>query len=69
MGRPHGPHVVAKNGQVVIPKAVLDEAGLAPGEAVYFVALSEPPGTLLILPTDAVSLALEPVLRSIGSKR
>ena len=32
---PYGPHRIAQNGQVVIPKEVLQSARLAPGESVY----------------------------------
>lgn len=37
---PHGPHRIASNGQVVIPKEVLRQAELNPGEKVYAVARS-----------------------------
>lgn len=37
---PHGPHRIAVNGQVVIPKDVLRRAQISPGEKVYVVARS-----------------------------
>jgi AbrB family looped-hinge helix DNA binding protein len=35
---PYGPHKIAQNGQVVIPKDVLKRANLSPGESVYVAA-------------------------------
>ncbi len=35
---PDGPHRIARNGQVVIPKSVLRRANLTPGESVYVAA-------------------------------
>lgn len=35
---PYGPHKIAPNGQVVIPKEVLKQARLMPGERVYLMA-------------------------------
>jgi bifunctional DNA-binding transcriptional regulator/antitoxin component of YhaV-PrlF toxin-antitoxin module len=47
---PHGPHRIAKNGQVVIPKDVLREAGLVPGDQVFLQALDHPMGAIMVLP-------------------
>lgn len=47
---PHGPHRIATNGQVVLPKDVLAAAGLGAGDAVYIQALDEPEGAVLIVP-------------------
>lgn len=35
---PDGPHKIARNGQVVIPKDVLQRANLTPGQSVYVAA-------------------------------
>ena len=40
MHPPYGPHKIATNGQVVLPKDVLAVAGLEPGDSVYVQALS-----------------------------
>lgn len=35
---PYGPHKIAQNGQIVIPKEILRQANLAPGEQVFLAA-------------------------------
>lgn len=35
---PYGPHKIAQNGQVVIPRDVLKRVNLSPGESVYVAA-------------------------------
>ena len=50
MHPPHGPHKIATNGQVVVPKDVLAASGLQPGDAVYVQALLDPEGAVLIVP-------------------
>jgi bifunctional DNA-binding transcriptional regulator/antitoxin component of YhaV-PrlF toxin-antitoxin module len=47
---PHGPHKIATNGQVVVPKEVLAAAGLAAGDLVYVQAADDPPGAVLVIP-------------------
>lgn len=32
----YGPYRIAANGQVVIPKGVLEATGILPGESIYF---------------------------------
>lgn len=49
---PHGPHKIAKNGQVVIPKEILKQAGLGPGESVYLTARS---GVVEVMPVSRVT--------------
>jgi AbrB family looped-hinge helix DNA binding protein len=53
MQPPHGPHTVSRNGQVVIPKAVLSRANLLPGDSVYLSAIDD--GTILIVPADVAA--------------
>ena len=50
MQPPHGPHKIATNGQVVLPKDILATTGLQPGDAVYVQALDDPAGAVLIVP-------------------
>lgn len=50
MQPPHGPHKIATNGQVVLPKDILAATGLSPGDAVYVQALEDPEGAVLIVP-------------------
>lgn len=50
MHPPHGPHKIATNGQVVVPKEVLAAAGLAAGDLVYVQATDDPPGAVLVIP-------------------
>jgi len=45
-----GPHRIARNGQVVIPRDVLKAARLSPGDAVYLTASDEGDGTVVLLP-------------------
>lgn len=51
-GVPHGPHKIAQNGQVVIPKEVLKRAALAPGESVY---VTEHEGIVELVPASLLS--------------
>ncbi|MHB1846255.1 MAG: AbrB/MazE/SpoVT family DNA-binding domain-containing protein [Deltaproteobacteria bacterium] len=55
MHPPHGPHKIATNGQVVVPKEVLNAAGLAAGDSVYLQVVEEPPGAVLIVPVKVAS--------------
>jgi AbrB family looped-hinge helix DNA binding protein len=48
----HGPHRIARNGQVVIPREVLRAAHLNPGDAVYVTRSEEGEGAVLLLPAD-----------------
>jgi AbrB family looped-hinge helix DNA binding protein len=52
---PHGPHKIARNGQVVVPKEVLSAAGLAGGDLVYVQAVEDPPGAVLIVPVETAA--------------
>ncbi len=49
---PHGPYRISRNGQVVLGKEVLEATGMAPGDSVYLVPSDDPPGTILVIPTD-----------------
>lgn len=50
MHPPHGPHRISSNGQVVVPKEVLESSGLEAGDSVYVQALDEPEGAVMIVP-------------------
>lgn len=49
---PYGPHKIAQNGQVVIPKEVLKRVRLAPGESVYVTARE---GIVELVPASMLS--------------
>lgn len=49
---PYGPHKIAQNGQVVIPKEVLKRAALVPGESVYVTARE---GIVELVPASLLS--------------
>ncbi len=49
---PFGPHKISTNGQIVLPKEVLNAAGLAPGDSVYVQVADDPPGAVLVVPTE-----------------
>ena len=55
MQPPHGPHKIATNGQVVLPKDILSFTGLRPGDAVYVQAIDDPEGAVLILPASTAA--------------
>ncbi len=55
MHLPYGPHKIATNGQVVLPKEVLQSAGLAPGDSVYLQATEDPPGAVLVVPVEVAA--------------
>lgn len=55
MHPPYGPHKIATNGQVVLPKDVLAATGLQPGDAVYVQAIDDPPGAVLVVPADTAA--------------
>jgi bifunctional DNA-binding transcriptional regulator/antitoxin component of YhaV-PrlF toxin-antitoxin module len=65
---PYGPHKIAANGQVVVPKDVLAAAGLGAGDFVYVQALEDPPGAVLIVPADVASRWFEAGRVGEGSK-
>lgn len=52
---PHGPHKIAQNGQVVIPKEVLRHAKLAPGESVFVTVHA---GIVELVPASRLALWL-----------
>lgn len=52
---PFGPHRISTNGQVVLPKEVLQASGLAPGDSVYLQAAADPPGAVLIVPVEVAA--------------
>ena len=55
MATPHGPKVIATNGQVVLPKEVLEAVGMKPGESVFVIENAEPAGTILVVPERLAS--------------
>lgn len=59
MHPPHGPHRIASNGQVVLPKDVLRAANLEPGDAIYVQVNDDPPGTILLVPMEIAAAWFE----------
>ncbi len=55
MHPPHGPHRIAKNGQVVLPKEVLLAVGLTTGDSVYVQAVDDPPGAVLVIRVETAT--------------
>ena len=55
MRPPHGPHRIAKNGQVVIPREILHAASLEAGDAVYFQVNDELAGSILVVPMEVAT--------------
>jgi len=55
MRTPHGPRPISANGQVVLPKEILEAVGLKPGDAVFVMANQKPPGTILVIPERIAS--------------
>jgi bifunctional DNA-binding transcriptional regulator/antitoxin component of YhaV-PrlF toxin-antitoxin module len=64
MATPHGPHPIARNGQVVIPKDVLRAAGIEVGMRVFLQAIDNPEGAILIFPEEAAERWFEAGRRS-----
>lgn len=56
MAKPHGPHRVAANGQVVIPRELMREMKWAPRQEVYLLSDA---GGVLIVPATAVEQWLD----------
>jgi bifunctional DNA-binding transcriptional regulator/antitoxin component of YhaV-PrlF toxin-antitoxin module len=52
---PHGPKPIASNGQIVLPKVLLESVGLKAGESVFVIENHEPPGTILVVPERMAS--------------
>ncbi len=67
MGRPtpHGPRPIAANGQIVLPKELLQSVGLRAGESVFVIENERPPGTILVVPER---LASEWFARGMGKR-
>lgn len=53
-GYPHKPTRVPKNGQLVVPRPMLDALGLKEGDIVYFKLDANPPREILIIPASRV---------------
>ncbi len=51
----YGPNPVQKTGTVTVPKQLLDEIGVAPGERVHWLLNPDIPGTLLLIPASVVA--------------
>lgn len=66
MQPPHGPHKIATNGQVVLPKDILTATGLRPGDAVYVQALEDPEGAVLIVPSATAAAWFDEGRRRAG---
>jgi AbrB family looped-hinge helix DNA binding protein len=49
---PHGPHKIAPNGQLVIPREVLKQAHVSPGDKVYVTVRS---GVIELVPANRVA--------------
>jgi len=66
----YGPNPVQKTGTVTVPRDLLREVGLEPGDRVHWALNPDMPGTLLLIPTTMLArtmpLALE-AIRNAGS--
>lgn len=51
----YGPVPVQKTGTVTVPKPLLDEIGVAPGEKVHWLLNPDIPGTLILIPAGMVA--------------
>ena len=51
----YGPNPVQKTGTVTVPKPLLDEIGVAPGEKVHWLLNPDIPGTLILIPAGMVA--------------
>jgi len=52
---PHGPKAIAANGQIVLPKELLESVGLKAGQSVFVIENEEPAGTILVVPERLAS--------------
>lgn len=68
MAIPYGPHSVAKNGQVVIPRDVLHAVRLKAGDSVYVMEADEPAGAILVIPVEMASRWFEVGRKATSSK-
>ena len=55
MDTPYGPHRITGNRQIAIPKELADSLHLNVGDKVYFLASSDVPGTISIVPMELMS--------------
>lgn len=51
----YGPNPVQKTGTVTVPKPLLEEIGVAPGEKVHWLLNQDIPGTLILIPASLVA--------------
>lgn len=54
----HGPNPVQKSGTVTVPKDLLREIGVAPGDRVHWILNPDMPGTLVLVPAAMVARAM-----------
>ena len=55
MDTPYGPREITKFRQVSLPKDLMDQADLKPGDKVYVAWNDSVPGTLVVIPIEIVS--------------
>jgi hypothetical protein len=65
----HGPRPVQKTGNVSVPRELLTEVGLTPGETrVHFALNPHIPGTLLIIPSRQMNRAMDAILQALAER-
>lgn len=61
----YGPNPIQKPGTVTVPKDLLREIGVAPGDRVHWALNPEVPGTLVLVPSVQVSRAMPTILEAL----
>lgn len=59
----HGPKHISSTRQIALPKALMDETGLSPGDAVY---LLEWKGRILLVQGETIGPRLEDLFRELA---
>ncbi|MDA8044715.1 MAG: hypothetical protein M0Z30_05685 [Actinomycetota bacterium] len=62
----YGPSPIQKTGTVSIPRELLRESGMDPGDRVHWALNPDLPGTLLVIPAKMVARTMPAILREIS---
>ena len=69
MSEPHGPRPISPQGQLGLPKELLEAVGLKAGSEVYVMENEDPKGTILIVPKQLLTSWVDRGRQRRGSRQ
>lgn len=61
----HGPNPIQKSGTVTVPKELLREIGVDPGDRVHWMLNADMPGTLVLVPAAMVARVMPDLVKAL----